>query len=255
MAKGWSIKTLHRLIMTSATYRQSAKRDTDKERIDPDNRLLSRQNVRRLEAETLRDSFLAVGGKLNAKVCGTPVPVAYDEQGQVVIGVDTADTAGRQTGKYIPLNGEEFRKSLYVQVRRTKPYEMFTTFDAPAMDPNCTDRNISTVSPQSLLLMNNTYMREFASYFAARLQADCGKDVRKQIERAWLLSYGHPASMSEVEEALAFVEAQTEHYQKNPTSFDVSIGPAQTKPAAPELLGLAALCHALLSSNEFLYVD
>ena len=255
MAKGWSIKNLHRLIMTSATYRQSSKRNSGRERIDPDNRLLSRQNVRRLEAEVLRDSFLAVGSKLNTKVSGTPVPVAYDEQGQVVIGIDTADTAGRQTGKYIPLNGEEFRRSLYVQVRRTKPYEMFTTFDGPTMEPNCTDRNVTTVSPQSLLLMNNTYMREFASYFATRLQADCGSDVRKQVERAWLLSYGHGASMAEVEEAVTFVQAQTDHYKKSPTAFDVSIGPASTKPAAPETLGLAALCHALLSSNEFLYVD
>ena len=255
MAKGWSLKNLHRLIMTSATYRQSSKRDTERERIDPDNRLLSRQNVRRLEAETLRDALLAVGGKLNTKITGTPVPVAYDEQGQVVIGVDTADTAGRQTGKYIPLNGEEYRRSLYVQVRRSKPFEMFTTFDAPTMEPNCTDRNVTTVSPQSLLLMNNSYMREYASFFARRLQTECGPDVRKQIERAWLLSYGHAGSMAEIEEALAFVQAQTEHYQKNPAIFDVATGPAPKTPAAPDLLGLAALCHALMSSNEFLYVD
>lgn len=255
MTRGWSIKNLHRLIMTSATYRQSSKRDSERERIDPDNRLLSRQNEHRLEAETLRDAFLAVGGKLNTKVSGTPVPIAYDEQGQVVIGVDTADTAGRQTGKYIPLNGEEYRKSMYVQVRRSKPFEMFTTFDAPTMEPNCTDRNVTTVSPQSLLLMNNSYMREFASFFAKRLQAEKPKDLRSQIERAWQLAYGHPASMSEVEQAVTFVEAQTEHYQKNPTVFDVAIGPVEKAPAAPDLLGLAALCHALLSSNEFLYVD
>lgn len=255
MEKGWSLKNLHRLIMTSATYRQSSKRDADRERIDPDNRLLSRQNVRRLEAETLRDALLAVGGKLNTEITGKPIPVAFDEQGQVVIGVDTSDTAGRQTGKYIPLNGEEYRKSLYVQVRRSKPFEMFTTFDAPTMEPNCTDRNVTTVSPQSLLLMNNSYMREFASFFAKRLQSECGADVRKQIERAWLLSYGHAASMSEVEEALGFVKAQTEHYEKNPAIFDVATGPVSKTPAAPDLLGLAALCHALMSSNEFLYVD
>ncbi|MDB6140922.1 MAG: Protein of unknown function (DUF1553)/Protein of unknown function (DUF1549)/Planctomycete, partial [Verrucomicrobiaceae bacterium] len=240
---------------TSATYRQTSRRDADRDLIDPDNRLLSRQNERRLEAETLRDALLAVGGKLNTAITGKPVPVAYDEQGQVVIGVDTSDTAGRQTGKYIPLNGQEYRKSMYVQVRRSKPFEMFTTFDAPTMEPNCTDRNVTTVSPQSLLLMNNSYMREFASFFARRLQSEAGPDIRQQIERAWKLAYGHSPSMAEVEDAAAFVQAQTEHYEKNPAIFDVATGPAAKEPAAPALLGMAALCHALMSSNEFLYVD
>ena len=255
MARGWSLKNLHRLIMTSAAYRQSSKRDAERERIDPDNRLLSRQNVRRLEAETLRDALLGVGGKLNTRITGSPVPVMFDEQGQIVIGIDTSDTAGRQTGKYIPLNGEEFRRSLYVQVRRSKPFEMFTTFDAPTMEPNCTDRNVTTVSPQSLLLMNNSYMREFASFFAQRLQTECGPDLEKQVERAWRLAFGHAPSMAEVGEAVAYVKAQTAHYVKNPTAFDVAVGPVAKTPASPDLLGLAALCHALMSSNEFLYVD
>ncbi len=255
MAKGWSLKNLHRLIMTSAAYRQSSKRDAERERIDPDNRLLSRQNARRLEAETLRDALLDVGGKLNTKITGEPVPVMFDEQGQIVIGIDTTDTAGRPTGKYIPLNGEEFRRSLYVQVRRSKPFEMFATFDAPTMEPNCTDRSITTVSPQSLLLMNNTYMREYASFFAQRLQSECGPDLEKQMERAWRLAYGRAPSMVEIEGAQAYVKAQTAYYVKNPTAFDVAVGPVAKKPASPEVLGLAALCHALMSSNEFLYVD
>nr|ACO70936.1 hypothetical protein [uncultured Verrucomicrobiota bacterium] len=256
MESGWSLKHLHQLILSSRTWQQSSRRDAARDRIDPDNRFLSRQNVQRLEAETLRDALLAVSGKLNTKLRGNPVPVMFNEEGQIVIGADTTDTAGRQTGKFIPLNGEEFRRSIYVQIRRTRPLEMFATFDAPSMmDAVCESRPVTTVSPQSLLLMNNGYMREAAQYFAQRLQAECGPDVEKKITRAWQLGFGRTPSMSDVQSASEFVAAQTEHYRTHPAKLEHVTGPAETKDASPELLGLTAFCHALLSANEFLYVD
>jgi hypothetical protein len=256
MDSGWSLKRLHHLILTSRTWQQSSRRDPARDRLDPDNRFLSRQNVQRLEAETLRDALLAVAGKLNTKLRGTPVPVMFNEEGQIVIGADTTDTAGRQTGKFIPLNGEEFRRSIYVQIRRTRPLEMFATFDAPSMmDPVCESRPVTTVSPQSLLLMNNGYMREAAQYFAQRLQAECGPDVVKQIERGWSLSFARTPSMADVQAAEEFVAAQTAHYKSHPAKLERVTGPAEAKDAAPELLGITAFCHALLSANEFLYVD
>ena len=87
----------------------------------------ARMSVRRLEAEILRDSLLAVSGKLNPEVGGAPVPVMFNEEGQVVIGIDTTDTAGRPSGKIVPLNGAEFRRSIYVQARRSRQLEMFAT--------------------------------------------------------------------------------------------------------------------------------
>ncbi len=185
MTKGWSLKQLHRLILTSHTWRQKSDRDADRDRIDPDNRLLSRQNKRRLEAEILRDALLVVSGKLNPKAGGEPVPVMLTEEGQVVLGVDTMDTAGRQTGKYIPLNGEEFRRSIYVQIRRSRPLEMFAAFDAPDMTTaNCEIRPVTTVSPQSLLLMNNLGMREFAQHFGERMMKECGgAPVEEQVRQ------------------------------------------------------------------------
>ena len=256
MESGWSMKHLHQLILGSRTWQQSSRRDATRDRIDPDNHLLSRQNVQRLEAETLRDALLSVSGKLNSKVSGTPVPVMFNEEGQIVIGVDTTDTAGRQTGKFIPLNGEEFRRSVYVQIRRTRPLEMFATFDAPSMmDAVCESRPVTTVSPQSLLLMNNGYMREAAQFFAQRLQAECGNELSKQAERAWQLCYGRSPSMADVQEAQAFVTEQTNHYKAHPAKLEHVTGPAETKDASPEMLGLTALCHALLSANEFLYID
>jgi len=255
MRQGWSMKRLHRLILTSATYQQSSARRNEAELIDPDNQLLSRMNVRRLEAEAMRDSLLSVCGKLNTKHAGQSVPVMFTEEGQVVLGADTTDTAGRQTGKYIPLNGEEFRRSIYVQIRRTRPLEIFAAFDAPAMtEPNCEARPVTTVSPQSLLLMNNNYLREYAGYFAHRVQAEAS-DLTAQIHRAWNLAYTRPMSMADEQAALEFIAAQTAYYEKHPAPLEVAAGPAAKENASAPLLALAAYCHALISSNAFIYVD
>jgi hypothetical protein len=257
MESGWSLKQLHRTILLSHTWRQSSQRDATRDRIDPDNRLLSRQNKRRLEAEILRDSLLSVSGKLNDKLGGEPVPVMLTEEGQVVIGVDTTDTAGRQTGKFISLEGAEFRKSIYVQIRRSRPLEMFAAFDAPPMtDANCEIRPVTTVSPQSLLLMNNLGMREFAQYFAERLEKECADaDAEAVIEHAWELCYGRPPRESELKAASDFLTLQTAYYTVNPAKLEVVAGPAKTEEPSARFLGLSALAHGLMSANEFLYLD
>lgn len=255
MRNGWSLKQLHRQIMTSRTYRQASTRDATRDRIDPDNTLLSRMNVVRLEAETLRDTLLAVSGKLNPKVGGAPVPVMYNEEGQVVIGIDTTDTAGRPTGKVIAMNGDEFRRSIYVQARRSRPLEMFATFDAPIMEPSCDIRSVTTVSPQSLLLMNSSTMRVHAQQFAQRVQAEGGKEIADQVRCAWKLVHGKAPSEADVQQSIEFVQAQTEFYKANPTSVEVEPGAPSKTPADPAFLGLTALCHALMSSNALLYVD
>ena len=145
MAGGWKLKRLHRMIVTSTAYRQSSRHRAELDAVDPDNRLLGRMSVRRLEAETLRDALLASHGRLSAKMFGPPVPVTPDDVGQVVVGVDTRDSAGRPTGKVVPLGEDEFRRSIYVQVRRSRPLGMLETFDAPLMTPNCELRTSSTV--------------------------------------------------------------------------------------------------------------
>jgi mono/diheme cytochrome c family protein len=254
--QGWSMKKLHRLIMTSEAYRQVSTRDAAKERIDPDNALLGRMNVLRMEAEAMRDSMLFVSGKLLDKAGGSPIPVMLTEEGQVVLGNDTTDTAGRQTGKFIPLNGEDLRRSVYVQARRTRTLNMLETFDAPNMSEcSCTERPTTTVSPQSLLLMNNGYMREYAEYFAERLQKEAPSDLKAQIDRAFRLAYGRHPSAKETARSTDFVNAQTAFYKEHPSPLEYAVGPASKANADPSVLGLAALCHALMSANEFLYVD
>ena len=131
MAGGWKLKRLQRMIVTSTAYRQSSQHRAELDAVDPENRLLGRMSIRRLEAETLRDALLASSGRLSAKMFGPPVPVTPDDVGQIVVGVDTRDSAGRPSGKVVDLGEDEFRRSIYVQVRRSKPLGMLETFDAP----------------------------------------------------------------------------------------------------------------------------
>lgn len=241
MASGWKLKAFHKLVMTSTAYRQSSQRSAEQQKLDPDNRLVGRMPIRRLEAEIVRDAFLAVSGKLNAKAFGPPVPITPDEFGQIVLGVDTRDTAGRFVGKAPPLGDEEFRRSVYVQIRRSIPLTALETFDAAMPTPNCESRNSSTVATQALLLMNSKMIHDYASYFAQRLQKEA-TGLEKQVQRGWLLAYGQEPSLSDVENALRFIDAQTEHYRNQ-------------KVAEPAEKALANFCQALLSSNMFLYVD
>lgn len=255
MEQGWSLKKLHRLMMTSTAYRQSSQRDSKKELIDPDNRLVARMNVRRLEAETLRDSMLALSGRLNPTMLGQPVPIMEDESGQVVVGVDTTDTAGRPSGKYVSLKGDEYRRSLYVQVRRSKPLGMLETFDAPAMEPNCDARNASTVAPQSLALMNGDFAVAQSMAFADRIAKEAGSSAEDQIKRAWLLAFGKEPAVNELMAAGQFLSTQTEQFKTDPPKLPPPPGSKTAPKIDPAHLALATYCQALLASNRFLYVD
>jgi mono/diheme cytochrome c family protein len=240
---GWTLKRLHRLIVTSTAYRQSSRRTPALDAADADNRLLGRAPVRRLEAEAVRDAALFAGGGLNPTMCGPPAPVAPDEAGQVIIGRDTRDSAGRPTGKSGDLGAEARRRSLYVQVRRSLPLGVLETFDAPLMAPNCERRGSSTVAPQSLLLMNSTFMVECSEAFAARLASEAGADATARVALAWRLALGRDPTPGQVADALAFVARQ---------QADLATGP---DPKSAPKHAWASLCQALMSSNAFLYVD
>jgi hypothetical protein len=253
---GWSMKKLHRLIVCSTAYRQSSVRDPAKEKADPDNHLLGRMHVRRIEAEVLRDSMLAVSGKLNSKMFGAPVPVMTDPDGQVVVGIDTNDTAGRPSGKFVPLNGEEFRRSVYVMERRSRPLGMLETFDLPRMEPNCELRTASTVAPQSLAMMNGDFTLTQAKFLAERVSQEAGATTAAQAKRAWLLVLATTPTDDEVKGAVGFLEKQTEHFKAHPMPpAPVAKGKEPPPPADPAMQALATFCQALLTANGFLYVD
>ncbi|HTU19652.1 MAG TPA: PSD1 and planctomycete cytochrome C domain-containing protein [Gemmataceae bacterium] len=242
--RGWRLKDLHRRIMTSSAYRQSSRRDPNAARLDPDNRLLGRMSVRRLEAEAIRDSILAVSGRLHYKMFGEPVPVRENEVGQVVVGKGKKDLA-RGTTVAAPLpEGEIDRRSVYVQVRRSLPLGIMEAFDAATTEPNCECRNSSTVAPQALLLMNNDFLVEQSQAFAARLAREAGNDPRGQMIRAWQLAFGVEPTTEEISGTLLFLDRQADRHRA-----------ATSKSGDPRRQALATFCQALLSSNRFLYVD
>ena len=249
MAGGWSLKRFHKLVMTSTVYRQGL-RAIPNEDIDPDNRLLSGVSVRRLDAETLRDSVLAISGELNPKRFGPPVPVMPDRVGQIVIGIENQN-AGRP-GAIIDMKGEEFRRSVYVQVRRSRPLGLLATFDAPRMSPNCEIRHSSTVAPQSLLMMNSEFVLDSSIVFAKRVTTESGSDPRGQVIRAWELAFCQSPDEAQIEQALAFIQQQTKHLAD---SAEAKRMLDSEKSKTPELLALASFCQTLFSSNRFLYVD
>jgi hypothetical protein len=244
MHDGWELKRFHRLLLTSAAFQQSSRRTDALDAVDPDNELLGRMNLRRLEAETVRDALLHVAGRMTNKLHGKAVPVTPDELGQINVGVDTRDGAGRFTGKVVPLHDEEFRRSVYVQVRRSLPLSMFETFDAPLLTPNCELRNESTAAPQSLLLMNNRFVLDQANYIADKI-AGSNNEPREQINAAWRKIYGVDPTPTQSAAAEEFLAAQTREFE---TAKSTSKTPPTTR-------ALANLCQALLGSNAFLYVD
>jgi hypothetical protein len=246
---GWSLKRLHRLIMNSTVYRQSSRRDPAGDAIDPENVLLWRMPVRRLEAEALRDRVLATTGLLNDRPYGPPVPVREDGIGQIVIGADPPSGYVILPATPRPQGRDEDRRSIYIQMRRSQPLPVLTTFDAPVMETNCERRVSSTVATQSLMLMNSDFTLQQAAWFAVRVRSEAGEDSAAQVERAWRLAFCRGPSEDESATALAFFERQRALLEQQAVE-NPNLG-APDKP----FQALVNLCQVLLSANEFLYVD
>ena len=242
---GWSMKHLHRLILNSRTYQQSIHRAAILREADPENRLYGGMNLRRHDAETIRDSILFISGRLSDQMYGEPVPVMADNSGRWILGIENL-SAGRP-GKVIPLNGQEYRRSIYVQSRRSRPLAAMEPFDLPRMTPNCTQRRHSTVAPQSLMLLNSQFIIEYADKTGERLMQSHRDDKSAQVTKAWELTYGRQPSASEFASAISFLEEQAELLRER-------IGRDEPASALTQK-ALSSLCQMLFSSNEFLYVD
>jgi cytochrome c553 len=233
--RGWSWKQMHRLILLSNTYRQSSRFDEAAAAKDPENRLLWRFNPRRLEAETLRDSLLAISGKLNKTMYG---PGIYPR-----IDPDIINTGSRPRW---PLNAKDdeatFRRSVYIFVKRSVLLPLIEVFDCPVTVVSAPVRAVSTVSPQALALMNNQFVLEQAGFIAERMTRETGANLRAQVRHAFQLTLNRPPSVKETQWALDFIKGQTTGY-------------AERKHEKPEAAALRDFCHALITLNEFLYLD
>ncbi len=181
--QGWSVKQLHRLLMNSNAYRQTSQVSAVHERLDPDNALLSRMPLRRMEGEALRDSLLYVAGRLSTKPCG-PAD-SLDARGDGLV-TPQADANGMR------------RRSIYALKRRTQPVTLLQGFDVAGMDPNCIERSESIVAPQALHLANNALVRELAASLAQRVVLESNDDPRQQITTAYRIVTGRPPTTDEL---------------------------------------------------------
>jgi hypothetical protein len=188
---------------------------------------------------------------LNLTAFGPAVPVMADQVGQFVVGIENLN-AGRP-GAVIPMRGEEFRRSIFIQVRRSRPLSVLEPFDLPRMEPNCSVRASSTVATQSLLLMNSEFSVDCAREFARHVVRLAGKDVVGQVRLAWQIAYSTDPSPSELAGAAQYVLDQSLHYATHPPTVEASKDARADND--PQLEALASYCHALLSSNRFLSVE
>ena len=220
MNRGWSIKEMHRLLMTSEAYQMaSSYRNDAATAADPDNQLVWRYRPQRLEAEALRDAIMTVSGGIDLTVGGAPI-FPY-------IPPDTlAASQGKGYWNNQPDGPDVWRRSVYVYRRRSLGFPFFDTFDLPDQNQTAAARNVSTVATQALTLMNNEFVLRQADVFAARLEAAAPNDVDGQIELAYRIALTRSPSAEEFEVARALIAEQS----------------------------LVDLTHVMLNLNEFLYL-
>ena len=242
---GWQIKRLHKLIVTSETYKQQSVRNGQLDEVDPDNRLFARQSIRRIESEVLRDAVLSATGKVSGKMFGEPVPVMEDAVGQIVLGEEDLD-GERKPRAAGSLGEEEYRRSIYVQVRRSRPLGVLETFDIATVAPNCTKRATSNVAPQSLLLMNSDFMVKYSGEFAQRLVSEFPDDLNAQLTRAWRIAFSEVPTNALVDSLLQFHREQVDVIRKDEPELNDSESHERV---------LAIICQAILGSNQFIYID
>ena len=244
MRGGWTLKRMHRMIVMSTTYTQGSLRSQELDRIDPANRLYARMSVRRLESEAIRDAVLFASGVMTDTMHGPPIPVKEDAVGQIVLGEQKLDGERKPIGEDVEFDGVS-RRSIYVQVRRSRPLAVLEAFDIASLVPNCTQRNFSNVAPQALMMMNSQFAIYHAEKLADRVIQSDG-DGSQQLSMAWQHCFGKPIEPSVLVELEQFVDHQAAVFvQRNPEMI----------PAAAHRLALASACQAMFSSNEFLYVD
>ncbi len=204
VARGWSVRAMDRMIVTSSVYRQRADNDAKKAEADPENKLLWRMNRRRLDAEFLRDGALAVAGVLNPRMFGRPMKTPIEKE-----VYDLIFTEGEPDNLW-PVELDErdhYRRSLYLLNKRTVRLPLLANFDQPDAMTSCPVRPVSTHALQALSLLNSGTIRGAARMLAGRLASECGGDAACRVRRAYLLALAREPEPAELDEAKAFVAA------------------------------------------------
>jgi hypothetical protein len=226
----WRVKRLHKIIMLSATYQMSSAHDAKAALADPDNRLLWRANVKRLEAEAIRDSLLAVGGLLD-RTAGGPALANVKNRGYLF------DHTSKDLTSYA-----SDRRSVYLPVVRNNLYDVFQLFDAPDPAVPNGDRATTTVPTQALFFMNSDLAARAAGALAGRLLAKPNLDDAGRVRLLFALAYGRPPGPREENHLLAGVGAFESEFVGEPDG------------AKRRRKAWAAVCQAVLAGNEFIHV-
>ena len=224
----WSIKSIHKLICNSRTYRQATvNQDSRAAELDPGNKLLWRFNRRRLEAEAVRDNVLSVSGRLNPDQFGLPIfpplPGAIEEA--VKWDKSKWDTQGGSEGR---------KRSIYIYQQRTLNMPFLQSFDSTVCDTSRDQRRSSVTPLQSLAMYNGDFVSREAKFFAQRVQAAAGDDPAKQVEQAFLLAFARSPSQEEKTRMVELLGSSAGESGKG---------------------SLAALCRVLFNTSEFIYID
>ncbi len=252
---GWSVKSIHRLVLQSNTYQQSlrnprwqAYRETDS-----GNRYLWRRSPIRLEAEVIRDSMLAASGELNPLQGGPPFFPKIDQE-----VMDRASTWWEPS----PVE-ERNRRTVYMLQCRSLQFPMISAFDGPNIQETCPIRGVTTVTPQVFALFNSEFSHEQSQAMARRIIGEVGKDPEAQIEQAFRLALQRAPSHLERQKCLSFLEGSGKRLDgsRELTLKTIAFsGPAQVEEAAPSTVGsrkhsLASLCLVLFNMNEFVFLE
>lgn len=230
MEQGWSTKEMHRLIMTSATYRMASQHPEESTlvELDPENRLFWKFPLRRLEAEALRDAILAVSGRIDLSLGGKSVPL---RNRQFVFNHTSVDHT-----KY-----DSVRRAAYLPVIRNNLYTFFEQFDFPDPTMPTGDRQTTVVAPQALLLMNGELALASADAWAKQLLS-LEMDDQDRLRKAYEQALGRPPEEHEIQRALTYISEWTSAAMERQT------------PSSPELAAWSLFCQSLFASNEFLFV-
>jgi hypothetical protein len=215
ISNGWQLKPIHRLIVLSATYRQSSRLDAKAQSVDRDNRLLWRVAPRRLEAESLRDAILATSGRLDPRMGGPGYNIWQKNTNYVAVYKPKAE-----------LGPEDFRRMVYQFKPRSQQDPTFGAFDCPDAALVAPRRNVSTTALQALNLLNSEFIIQQADFFADRLRTEAGPDPACRADRAFRLAFGRPPTSDERNAAARLIASH----------------------------GTTAFCRALYNANEFVYV-
>jgi hypothetical protein len=224
--ENWSIKKLIRTLVLTRAYQMSARPEPQAEKADPENLLLHRMRLRRLEGEAIRDAILAVSGQLKNDMYGPSVPVYL---------TDFQEGRGRPGSG--PLDGAG-RRSLYLAVRRNFLSPLLQAFDTPTPFSTVGRRTVSNVPAQALILLNDPFVHQQAEQWARRVVAQ-GRSPAERIESMYLSAFGRPPRPAELQACRQFLERQTR----------------STQPPPNEVAAWAALAHVLFNTKEFIYLQ